>query len=173
MSGIKQDRRMHPRYGLRVPVVFQRQHKSLWSVTEDISTGGLFLQSRSPPDVGEALEIRLAGPGAGESMDFRGKVVYRRERNQASLLGDQPQRPAGAGVAFEQISPAQRDRLVALLSQERHTPPEVTPLLKPVEERPIGGPEPGLGHGDREGLPGDALCFRGRPITIQDRDPEG
>lgn len=118
-----------------MPLVFQRQERSLWSVTQDISTGGLFLQSCSPPDVGEELEIRLPDPWTGGSLVLRGEVVYRRGRNQAALLGNEPARLSGAGVAFKELSSDQRDRLKSILSLEHRYSEEFFPRVKPAEAR--------------------------------------
>jgi len=59
MPGIKPDRRMSPRRGLQVPVVFHREDKSLWSVTEDISAGGLRFIANMVLPIGSILELKI------------------------------------------------------------------------------------------------------------------
>jgi hypothetical protein len=117
MAGIKPEKRLYPRRCLQVPIVFQKWERLLWSISEDIGTGGLFLKSYCPPDPGEDLKIHLADPRAGEPMVLRGKVVHRREGTKAGLFLEKMQRPAGVGIAFEDVSPIQEERLRALLSE--------------------------------------------------------
>jgi hypothetical protein len=87
-------------------------------MSEDIGRGGLFLRSSSPPDSGEHVEIRLGNPTEGEPLVLRGTVVYRREGAGAAFSEEKRQRPAGVGIAFEDVSPSQEEMLGALLSEE-------------------------------------------------------
>ena len=135
MAGIKPEKRLHPRRSLQVPVLFQKRERSHWGMSEDIGRGGLFLTSFCPPDPGEDLEIHLADPRAGEPMVLRGKVVHRREGTKAAFLLEKLQRPAGVGIAFEDVSPIQEERLGALLSEDGSALPqgEATPPCPEAE----------------------------------------
>ena len=134
---------MCPRRILQVPLVFRKQDRLLWSMSEDMSEGGLFLRSHWPPDPGESLKIHLRDPGAGETMVLDGKVVHRRERTEAALPGEEPPRVPGVGVAFGEIPPAQKDRLAAMLSTEGLSMPEGSPSMDPVPEREENSEEDG------------------------------
>lgn len=118
MPGIKPEKRLHPRRCLQVPVLFQKRERSHWGMSEDIGGGGLFLTTYCAPFPGEDLKIHLADPRAGEPMVLRGKVVHRREGAKAGFLLEEMQRPAGVGIAFEDVSPIQEERLGVLLSED-------------------------------------------------------
>jgi hypothetical protein len=139
-------------------------------MTEDVSVGGLFLRSDRPPDLEEAIEIDLPDPRAGTAMALRGRVVHRRERSQAALLGEEPPRPAGAGVVFEGIEGSQRDRLDSLLSRETLPPPEAPSVENPGDEE--GGAErDGFSHvlEDPERIRRivELLCRMIRPVRLR------
>jgi hypothetical protein len=153
-----------------VPLVCRRKEKVLWGMTEDVSAGGLFLRSDCPPDLGETLEMDLPDPVAGRPLSLRARVVHRRERNQAALLGEGPPRPGGAGVEFEAISVSERDRLDSLLSQET-LPPSTAPSA--------GNPGDEEGVAEREGFSNvledperirriiEGLCRMIRPVRLR------
>ena len=139
MASIKQEKRVHPRLCLEVPLVFQKWERLLWSMSEDIGTGGLFLTTYCPPDPGEDLEIHLADPRAGEPMVLRGKVVHRREGTKAAIPGEKAPRSAGVGVAFEEVPPILEERLGALLSEGGLSPPQGEfPIPSPEAEGEAG-----------------------------------
>lgn len=118
MGGIKEDKRLQARRALQIPLLFRRKERILWSVSEDLGAGGLFLRSYFPPDTDENLEIHLQDPRSEDPIVLPARVVHRRQRNKALLLGDEPLRPAGAGVAFGEIPPTLKDRLEALMAAE-------------------------------------------------------
>lgn len=122
MQNKERNKRLHQRLSLEVPFVFQRDRKTLWSLTEDLSKGGLFLRSPCPPDVGEDIEILLEDPLMRNTMVLPAKVVHRKERNKGALPGAQPPPRAGAGIAFRAASPALDDRLDALLDNAGSLP---------------------------------------------------
>ncbi len=126
------NKRLHQRFPLEVPFVFGRDRRTHWSVTEDLSKGGMFLRSLSPPSLGEKLEIHLLDPMAAKPLVLRGKVVHRRERNKGALPGGRPAPEAGAGVSFYNASPILNERLDALLSIQGSLPPRESKLQSPV-----------------------------------------
>jgi hypothetical protein len=98
--------------------LFQKRERSHWSMSEDIGRGGLFLRSLCPPDPGENVEIHLQNPREEEPLVLCGKVVHRRGGAKPAFLVEKQQRPAGVGIAFEDISPTQEERLGAFLSED-------------------------------------------------------
>ncbi len=113
---IDKNKRRHVRTNLQVPIVFQGREKLLWSLSEDIGRGGLFLRSWSPPDPGEGLTIHLADPGAGEALVLSGKVIHRRAGNTAAFPAKGEKSPPGVGVAFSEIPAPLAERLGVLLA---------------------------------------------------------
>ena len=144
----------------------------MWSMSEDVGTGGLFLRSHCPPDPGETLEIHLQDPWAGEPMVLHGEVVHRRERTKAVLPGEGSRRPPGAGIAFGELSPAQRDRLGAILSREALTKPEESRPKDDATTRDQDNGEEGqvfqvLEDPDEIRKVFDCLCKKIRPVRLK------
>ena len=125
MHASKTDKRLNPRSLLSIPFVFKREKKFFWSITEDISLGGLYLQSFQPPESGEPLELRIPVPGEQDPIVLRGRVVHRRERRKAILPEEGAGGPSGAGVAFEHYTPAVARRLRKLLEGQGFASPVV------------------------------------------------
>jgi len=171
MAGIKQDKRVHPRRCLEVPVLFQKRERSHWSMSEDIGRGGLFLRSFCPPDPGENVEIHLRNPREEEPLVLRGKVVHRREGTKAAIPGEKAPRSAGVGVAFDKVSPIVEGKLDALLSEGG--------FCRPQDESPIPSPQ---AEGEEGGAPEacevfedpaeirrvfQALCEKIHPVLVK------
>ena len=136
MSSKTGEKRVDQRSRMRLPLVYERGGRSFWSITEDLSAGGAFLQSFHPPETGEHLAVRLWPLRSEGEMIFRGRVVHRRERNKSALPDEDPAGPAGVGVVFEGVSPAARDRLAELLQAAEPVleNPEGRNALPPVED---------------------------------------
>ena len=134
MQDTEKNRRLHQRLSLELPVLFARDRRTLWSMTEDLSKGGLFLRSPYPPSLGEDIDIHLQDCMMGNPMVLRGKVVHRREHNKGAFPGGRPIPEAGAGVAFYNASPALVERLDALLSMQESLPPRESKQERPVPD---------------------------------------
>ncbi len=111
-----QNRRKYPRRSLRMPLLFRQNERLLWSMSEDICEGGLFLRSATPPDPGEGLEIQMTDPRTGEPMVLQARVIHRWEGTKATLPGETAPKSAGAGVAFEEMTACQASGLDSILS---------------------------------------------------------
>jgi hypothetical protein len=97
---VDRGRRSAIRRAVRIPVLFQWAGKLHWSVTEDISAGGVFLRAYHPPEPGERLELRFRSADETEDLVIPAVVVHSWEKNRASLLEEAAPRLAGAGVSF-------------------------------------------------------------------------
>lgn len=88
----------------------------LYSYITNISEMGIFIHSRTPPDLERPVRLRFTAPGE-ESMDLEGVVAW-----------INPYRPAGEnlnpgfGVRFTNLAPEQRERLVALVHAIAYLP---------------------------------------------------
>jgi molecular chaperone DnaK len=91
---------------------------TLW--TENISRGGMFIRTESPPPVGTKIGIRInVQQGV---LAFSGTVVHAVDRAQARHLG----RTAGIGVKFDEIPEQARqslERYVQLIQQRAASQP--------------------------------------------------
>ncbi|MEW6439573.1 MAG: PilZ domain-containing protein [bacterium] len=115
MTGRPEERRESQRVSLHVPLLFEKGGRSFWSMTEDVSLGGAFLQSFHPPETGERLDVRFHPPVSSRDLRLQVKVVHRRERNKSAFPDEAPSLPAGVGVVFEGVSRDLRDRLADVL----------------------------------------------------------
>jgi type IV pilus assembly protein PilZ len=88
----------------------------LYSYITNISEMGIFIHSRTPPDIDRPLRLRFTAPGE-EAMDLEGVVAW-----------INPYRPNGEnlnpgfGVRFTNLAPEQRERLVALVHAIAYLP---------------------------------------------------
>lgn len=72
-----------------------------FAFTRDLAGEGLFLKTREPFAIGEAVELRFSLPvPGGRPVLATGRVVWK------SPLGGDPEAPAGIGIAFDRLSPS-------------------------------------------------------------------
>jgi uncharacterized protein (TIGR02266 family) len=84
-----------PRAELEVEVTYESGHTFYTGFTENISSGGLFIQTMAPRPVGSQLRVKLTLPGS-TSMEADGVVRWIRE------VGDPEHH--GMGVQFLALS---------------------------------------------------------------------
>ncbi len=95
------DRREQPRH--RLPVRVECRPGAAAAVY-DIGPGGVFVPTPAPLPPGTELELSLHLPGERRIIRAEGRVVW-------TNLVDTPSLPAGMGVRFLRIDPADRVRL--------------------------------------------------------------
>ena len=83
----------------RFPLVLRVGRGGGVGATENLSRGGMFVQTDRPYSIGERIATTLSFPNLLESMDVSGVVTRRRDRT-APLTPDIPGLPAGVAVAF-------------------------------------------------------------------------
>ena len=110
MSGREQ--RAHARRELELPVLVHdtgnRVRGAIRFDLRDLSVGGAFLRSDLLFEVGEELQVEFELPG-GLSVHARGRVVR--------VSRDPAPREAGMGIAFSEMSDADREAVRAFLAQ--------------------------------------------------------
>jgi type IV pilus assembly protein PilZ len=104
------DRRSYERFDTQIQVDIANDETFLFSYITNISEMGIFVHSESPLPVGTELKLRFASPDGKEPFDLRGMVVW---INPLRPGGDNPN--PGMGVRFEDLSPDDRERVVALV----------------------------------------------------------
>lgn len=88
----------------------------LYSYITNISEMGIFIHSRTPPDIDRPLRLRFTAPGE-EAMDLEGVVAWINSyRPNGENLNP------GFGVHFTNLAPEQRERLVALVHAIAYLP---------------------------------------------------
>ena len=87
--------RKHQRYPLEIPVDWKATDSDdvFISCTEDLSAGGAFVRTLSPPPIGTPVALVLA-PSAGKVLTISGKVSWTRQESGGE----------GMGVRFEQAT---------------------------------------------------------------------
>jgi len=96
-------RRLDTRYSIEFPakLVHGKQPHSL--VTEDVSEGGVFLRTESPPPLLQLVQVQLVLPIGGHALSAHGMTVH------VVTADSSPGRVAGIGVQFYALDQATRD----------------------------------------------------------------
>ena len=94
---------------------------------QDISSGGLFIESDRPPPVGETVDLLLDIPTLRESVRLRGRVLRR-------IADDGASPEAGPGYAVELIQPSEEVRQALELFVRERLNQEGVPQPLPSEE---------------------------------------
>ena len=89
-------RRAHRRVRLALEVSYRSTGSFLVSYSVDLSSGGLFLETEQPRQIGTELELWLSIPGATEEVRLKGDVVWVRQESR-------PGQPAGMGIQFQDV----------------------------------------------------------------------
>ena len=105
------DKRLSGRVPFFLKVAYANQERCL-DATENLSRGGVFVQTDLPFEVGEKVPLSLSFPGLVDPIEIVGRVVWLRPAH-----GEEP---AGVGIGVERV--ADRKRLEALLNPGGKTP---------------------------------------------------
>jgi type IV pilus assembly protein PilZ len=92
------DRRAHPRVSIRLRVKFPSLEVLQQDYSNDISRGGIFIQTQKPRAVGDRFVITLVHPVSGEELELKGEVV-RVTREDAKAPGS----VSGMGIRFLEL----------------------------------------------------------------------
>lgn len=91
------DHRLDARLRVAVDVSLETQHNFYAGITGNLSYGGVFMMSDTPPAPGSSVQVEINLPGGGR-IRARGIVRWVRAADIAS-----PECPAGCGVAWQAI----------------------------------------------------------------------
>jgi uncharacterized protein (TIGR02266 family) len=107
-----QDRRLAPRYAVAVEVSLESEHNFFTGLTQDLSSGGLFVATTSRPALGERVQLRMTLPTSPTPLDVLTVVRWVRTRDVPGEGGK-----AGVGLSFVELSPQAREAIEAFLAQ--------------------------------------------------------
>jgi type IV pilus assembly protein PilZ len=111
--------RKNLRYQTTMKVTYQTTTDFVVDYTRNISSGGLFVKGKRPPELGSTILFRLYPPGEKEPIDLPGQVAW--------------QRPGGGfGVRFAECTKKTRERLDRLVRTIAIGAP--APLSAPIFE---------------------------------------
>ncbi|HUT53371.1 MAG TPA: TIGR02266 family protein [bacterium] len=100
------DRRKHERVSMRLRVKFPSLDVLIHDYSEDISHGGIFIQTQKPRNIGDNLTITLVHPDTGQELELKG-VVVRVTKQEAHVPGSAP----GMGIKFTDLDENKRQAI--------------------------------------------------------------
>ena len=100
------EKRVAIRMKLHAQVNLKSESNFFMGFTENISEGGIFVSTLSPPDMGESIELAVAVEGA-EPIAIKGIVRWHRTDDDGN--------PTGCGVQFLELSDDVRRTLEMLM----------------------------------------------------------
>jgi type IV pilus assembly protein PilZ len=102
------NRRQHDRIDVSWDVDCETEDTFLYASIRNVSELGIFVMTREPLEVGTELTLRFSAPDAQSAFDLKGTVQW---VNPVRALSDN--RNPGMGILFVDITPDDRERLVA------------------------------------------------------------
>ena len=107
------ERRVHPRVPVetRVRVEYGSLRGFVEEVCRNVSIGGMFVQTPTPPPVGSVLRFELDLPDRAGVVHGSGEVAWVRSQD------DPPANPAGFGLKFLDVPPTQRDLIFQVVDR--------------------------------------------------------
>ena|SRR5690554_6186365 len=100
------DKREQDRHDLRVKVAWMIDSRQYTGVSNDISSGGLFVASEQIPMHGVECKMAFKLPNCEEPIRAIARVAWSRFE-----AGETPEEPCGFGVEFLQLSPRGKESL--------------------------------------------------------------
>lgn len=116
-----------------VRLQFDTQEPPQEGRTANLSTGGMFVQSKNPRPVGTLLRFELM-LGDGEPIKGVGEIVWIRPRPQG------PEAPSGMGVQFGHLGESNHARLRAAVLETLGVEVAFEPTPEPTATRPSPPP---------------------------------
>jgi uncharacterized protein (TIGR02266 family) len=106
------ERRTSPRVDLELEVGFESEHNFYTGLTQDISTGGLFVATHRLRPVGERIIVKFTLPGTGSPIEVETEVRWVREAR--SFRTDAPD---GMGLKFLNLGPKAKEAIAGFIQQ--------------------------------------------------------
>ena len=98
----KEHLRQHQRVNLEVEVNMSSENNFYAGITNNVSEGGVFVATYTPPARGTVIEMQLKLPNAPDTFPVKGMVMWVRDIDAADV-GDGT--PPGIGIKWTDISP--------------------------------------------------------------------
>lgn len=105
------DRRTAPRHELELEVGFETDHNFYTGLTQDISTGGLFVATSELRRVGERIKVKFKLPNQVAPIEVETEVRWIREHRPGSGL------EPGMGLRFVNLPPEMQKHINSFLDQ--------------------------------------------------------
>lgn len=128
----KKKKSKEDRDGHRVPIQLLVDYKAeghyLFDFCRDLSSGGVFIQTKTPLNTGSDIELTFTIPDSKETLNTKGKVIW----VQGAVENREDLQP-GMGVQFDAFSESQRVLLDKFVS--RYHGDKLTPVDKEESEK--------------------------------------
>jgi uncharacterized protein (TIGR02266 family) len=105
-------RRSFPRFNARFAVRFATVQDFVLEYAANISAGGVFVETDSPPPLDSVVQVEMELPGSSGAVPARAMVVHRVTPEEAKLRGTR----AGMGVQFMDADDEFRGRIDAAIA---------------------------------------------------------
>ncbi len=111
-SPVKEQRQFTERIPIQLLVDYKAGGNYLFDFSHDLGEGGIFIQTESPKEQGDLVDLTFTLPDSKETISTRGKVIW--VQNPVSGRSDLR---AGMGVQFEAFSQEDRKALEAFVKR--------------------------------------------------------
>ena len=111
----EEDRRIHERIPVKIPVKFTDLVDFFVEYALDISQGGMFIQMEELLEIGTPVRVRFSLPEEKEAIEVNGVVVHTVGKTEGKGIR---QEPKGVGIRFEALSPEEK-RIIDRLWQSK------------------------------------------------------
>lgn len=107
---VANERRVQPRYAVAVQVTMDSEHNFYTGLTQDLSSGGLFVATHSIRPIGELIHLRFTLPTSAEPIEAMTEVRWVRAEAVRGGGGE-----PGMGLMFHDLSPTAKQAIQAFL----------------------------------------------------------
>ncbi len=111
------DDRSSQRVPIQLLVDYQSNGNYLFDFCRDLGTGGVFIETNSPLDLGADVNLTFTLPDSKETVDAKGKVIWVQPEVPGKKLSP------GMGIQFDNFSSDQRVALESFIERlQSHSP---------------------------------------------------
>ena len=120
-----EDQRADPRAPVELEVHYRSAQEFLTAYTVNISGGGIFIKTREPLPLNQAVHLRFTLPGIARVFNLHGLVVWTNPQPSRSSF------PSGMGIKFMNLDPEGKKLIAGFVKTKLPAPP---PEQKPSAE---------------------------------------
>ena len=114
-AAIEEDRRRQVRVGLQADVTGSSQTNFFSGLSEDISDGGVFVATMSPPPIGDPVQLKVTVNGdATRTVIVKGEVRWHRTEEDGTT--------SGCGIQFVDVDAAAAEAIAGLVKAATQDP---------------------------------------------------
>jgi uncharacterized protein (TIGR02266 family) len=109
---LSDERRVQPRFAVAVQVTMESEHNFYTGLTQDLSSGGLFVATHAIRPIGEQIHLRFTLPTAREPIEAMTQVRWIRPTAIPGGGGE-----VGMGLMFLNLPPHAKQAIQAFLNK--------------------------------------------------------